>query len=102
LYQYDLERVFQHAKAFNTGVGNLTLAASQKQTLQCMAGRTNFPATILFPLLLLNLGNLWNFNQINSWSSYFTTKTQRFICSCVCPVLRRRRPSPIGGYGSGM
>ena len=66
LYQYDLERVFEHAKAFNTGIGNLTLATSQKQTLQCMAGRTNYPPTILFPLLLLNLGNLWNFNQINS------------------------------------
>jgi len=38
-----------------------------KQTLQRMAGRTNFPPTIPFPLLfmmLLKLGNLWNFNQI--------------------------------------
>jgi len=66
LYQYDLERVFQHAKAFNTGVGNFTLTAKQKQSQQCMAGGTNFPPKIPFPLLLLNLEDLWNFNQINS------------------------------------
>jgi len=45
------------------GVGNLFLVAGQKQTLQVMAGRTNFPPTIRFRLLimmLLKLGNLWN------------------------------------------
>jgi len=42
---------------YNAGVGNLSLVAGQKQTMQGMAGRTNFPPTILFPLLLLNLGN---------------------------------------------
>jgi len=49
------------------GVGNLV--AGQKQTLQGIAGRNNFPPTTPFPLLfmmLLKLGNLWNFNQINS------------------------------------
>jgi len=51
------------------GVGNLSLVAGQKQTLQGMAGRTNFPSTIPFFLLFmmsLKLGNLWNFNQIHS------------------------------------
>jgi len=52
-----------HCKA---GVGNLSLVAGQKQTLQGMAGRSNIPPTIPFPLLLLNLGSLWNFNQITS------------------------------------
>jgi len=58
------------------------------QTLQGMVGRTNFPSTILFPLLLLDLGNLWNCNQIKSWFSQFittaenVTNTVRFlICS---------------------
>jgi len=51
------------------GVGNLSLVAGQKQTLQGMAGRTNFPSTISFFLLFmmsLKLGNLWNFNQTHS------------------------------------
>jgi len=47
------------------GVGNLSLDAGQKQTLQGMAGRTNFPPTIRSLccswLILLTLGNLWNF-----------------------------------------
>jgi len=30
-----------------------------------MTDRTNLPSTIPFLLLLLNLGNLWNFDQIN-------------------------------------
>jgi len=37
-----------------------------------MASRTNFPPTIPSPLLLMmliKLGNLWNFNQIDSWFS---------------------------------
>jgi len=54
-------------KSNRPGVGNLSLVMGPKQTLQCMAGRTNFPPTIPFPLLfmmLLKLGNLWNFNQI--------------------------------------
>ena len=57
-------------------VGNLSLLASQKLTLQCMAGRTNLPQIISFPLLfmLIKLGNLWNFNQIHSWFSQFVTK----------------------------
>ena len=49
--------------------GNLS-----QQTLQGMAGRTNFPPTIPFPVLfviLLNLGNLWNYNQITSWLPQF-------------------------------
>jgi len=45
-------------------VDNLSLVTAQKQTPQGMVNRTNFPRTILFPLLLLHLGNLWNFNQI--------------------------------------
>jgi len=50
-------------------VGNFSLAVDQKQTLQGLAGRTNLPSTIRFPLLFmmsLKLGNLWKFNQINS------------------------------------
>jgi len=50
------------------GVDNLSLVAGQKQNLQGMAGRTNFPLTISDPLLfmILKLGNLWNFNEIDS------------------------------------
>jgi len=54
-----------------TGVGNLSRVAGQKQTLQRMAGRINFPPSIPVPLLLLNLGNLWDFNQINSCAVWF-------------------------------
>jgi len=38
---------------FVIGVSNLSQVAGQKQTLQVMASRTNFPTTIPFPLLLL-------------------------------------------------
>jgi len=50
------------------GVGNLSRGAGQKQTQQGMAGRSNFPPTIPFPLLfmMLNFRDLWSFNQINS------------------------------------
>ena len=58
-----------------------------KNTLHGMVGRTNFPPTIPFLLLLLNLGNLWNFNQINYWFSQFITKPKNvtystFIVPC--------------------
>jgi len=49
--------------ACRTGVRNLSLVAGQKQTLQGMVGRINFP-TILFFLLymmLIKIRNLWNF-----------------------------------------
>jgi len=62
-----------------SGVGNLSLVAGQKQALQGMTGRTNFPPTIPFSLLFvmsLKLGNLWNFNQIHSSFSQFITKAQ--------------------------
>jgi len=62
---------------FKTGVGNLSLVMGQKQNLQGMAGRTNFPPVISFSLLLmmfLKLGNLWNFNQIHSLFSQFITE----------------------------
>jgi len=62
---------------FRAGVNNLSWVAGQTETLQNMAGCTNFPLTIAFPLLfimLLNLGNLRNFIQINSWFSQFITK----------------------------
>jgi len=49
-----------------TVVGKLFRVAGQKQTLQGMAAHTKFPPTIPFLLLLLNLGNLLHFNQINS------------------------------------
>ena len=55
-----------HKSSYTAGVVNLSLVAGQKQTLQGMASRTNFPPTIPFPLLLLNLGNLLSFNQIDS------------------------------------
>jgi len=55
-------------------LGTFSRVVGQKQTLQCMAGRNNFPPTIPFLLLLLDLGNLWNFNQINSWFSQSLTK----------------------------
>jgi len=42
------------------------LSHEPKQILQGMVGRTNFPPTILFLLLLLNIENLLNFNRINS------------------------------------
>jgi len=49
-------------------VSNL-LVAGQKQTLQGMASHINFQPTIRFILLfimLIKLGNLWNYDQINS------------------------------------
>ena len=52
-----------------TGVGSYFLVAGQKQTLQDMTGRTNFPTEIPFILLymmLIILGNLLNSNEINS------------------------------------
>jgi len=52
-----------------TGVGNLSLVAGQRQILQGLAGRINFPPTIPFPsllMMLLKLDKLCNFNQINS------------------------------------
>jgi len=52
-----------------TGIGNLSLVTGQTETLQGMWSRFNFPPTIPFHLLfmmLLKLGNVWNFNQINS------------------------------------
>jgi len=63
----------------STGFGNLSRVVGQIQTVQSMAGRTNFPPTIPFLLLLLNLRNSWNFNQINSWFPYFTSKAQNAI-----------------------
>jgi len=71
------------------GVGNLSQVASQKQTLQGMAGRTNFPSTIPFPLLLLNLGNSWNFNQINSWFSQFVMKAQKCDTEHIYSTMRK-------------
>jgi len=57
--------------------------------MQGMAGRTNFPPTIPFILLfmmLIKLGYLWNFNQINSWfSQLITTESMpysTFIALC--------------------
>jgi len=79
------------SQAFISGFGNLSLVAGQKQTLQDMTVRTNFPTAIPFPLLfmmLLKLGNLWNYrNQINSWFSQSIKKTQNmtystFIAQC--------------------
>jgi len=72
------------------GVGNLSLVASQKQAVQGMTGCNNIPSTIPFPLLfmmLIKLGNLWNFNQINPWFSQFMMKAQKtthstFIAQC--------------------
>ena len=52
-----------------SGVGNLSLAAGQKQTRQSPTGRTNFPPTIPLPSLLKMLLKLWNLNQIDSWFS---------------------------------
>jgi len=52
-----------------TGDGNPSLVVGQKQILQGMAGHINFPLTIPFHMLfimLVKLGNLWNFDQINS------------------------------------
>jgi len=62
------------------GVGNLSLVAVQKQSLQGMTGRTNFPPTIPFHLLfmmLLKLGHtpdgscqdLKNWNLLQSGQS---------------------------------
>ena len=42
------------------------LVLGQKQILKGMVDCTHFTSKILFPFLLLNLGNLWNFNHINS------------------------------------
>jgi len=70
------------------GIGNLSPVAGQNQTLQGMAGRTNFPPTIPFPLLLLNLGNLWNFNQINSWFSVCNGSPKCFI-EYICSTVRK-------------
>jgi len=49
--------------------------------------RYNFPPTITFPVLLIKLGNLGNFNQINSRFSQFIMKAQNatystFIAQC--------------------
>jgi len=51
------------------GIGNLSLVAGQKYTLQGMVGCTKFQTTVPFPLLfmiLLKHKKLWNYNQINS------------------------------------
>jgi len=72
------------ATLYRPGVDNLSLFAGQKQTLQGMAGRNNFPPTIRFPLLLMMLlkhGNLWNFNQFNTCFSQFITIAQITIYS---------------------
>jgi len=48
------------------GVGNLSLEAGRQETLQGMAGPTNFPPTIRFPLLfvmLLKLRHLTDFSS---------------------------------------
>ena len=52
----DWKQSVQSAKA---GVGNLSLVAGHKRTPQCVAGGTNFPPPIPFPLLfmLLKRGN---------------------------------------------
>jgi len=42
----------------SAGVGNLSPVQGQKQSLQGMEDYTNFPATIPFSLLVLNLGNI--------------------------------------------
>jgi len=36
-------------RSFKSGVGNLSLVAGQRQILQGLAGRINFPPTIPFP-----------------------------------------------------
>jgi len=59
------------------GVGNLSLAAGQKQTLHGLAGRTKFPRTTSFSslfMVLIKLANLCNFDQFNSWFSQFKLK----------------------------
>jgi len=47
--------------SFRTGVGNLSLAAGQKQTQQDMVSRTDFPPQILFILLFMMLTKHGNF-----------------------------------------
>jgi len=54
---------------YRAGVDNLSLVVGQKQTVQGMAGRINFPPIIPFYLqfmMSLKLANLWNFNKINA------------------------------------
>ena len=64
-YKYQLDAMSSSGTDTSPRVGNLSQVAGQKQILQGTVGRTNFPPTLPFPLLSLNLGNLWNFNQIN-------------------------------------
>jgi len=61
--------IFPVEPVSSSEVGNLSLVAGQKYTLQGMLGRTNFRPTVPFPFLFMMLSklkNLWNYNQINS------------------------------------
>jgi len=49
------------AVVFGEGAGNLSRVAGQKQTLQGLAGRTNFPPAIPFSLLFKDVGDTWEF-----------------------------------------
>jgi len=71
-------------------IGNLSLVAGQTEALQDMWSRFNFPPTISFHLLfmmLLKLGNFWNFYQINTWFLQFIKKTENTTystCIALC------------------
>ena len=64
-----------------------------KQTLQGLAGSTNFPPIIPFPSLFMmsKLANLWNYDKINSWFPQFITEAQNttystFIAPLYCDI----------------
>ena len=74
--QKDESRVHSNDSSY-AGIDNLSRVAGQKQTLQGMAGRNNFLPMIPFSLLLLNLGKLWNLNQVNSCAMRFLIRVPR-------------------------
>ena len=54
-------------------------------------------------MMLIKLGNLWNFNQINSWVSHFIRKTQNmtysiFIAQCGFSKVCNRRICKEGRF----
>jgi len=55
-----------------------------------MAGRTNFPRTIPFPLLLLNLGNLWDLIRLTP-DFHTTVRNESPKCDIqhICSTMRK-------------
>jgi len=74
----------QNNKLLKTGVGNLSLVAGQKETLQGVASRINFPPTIPFPLLSWCCWNLWIYGILIRLTKAQNATYSTFIAQCGC------------------